>query len=114
MWMPTTTYKNLPATYWKQEANRREFMDYIKRQLGGTYEDLYNISNQTVISAGGMCASEIQVLKFYIQHCYIHIQGDLCLTITGSLLFLQLFNCTPNISGSVGNFLDCPHLGGET
>lgn len=51
--------KILKRAYWNNENNRREYMDFIKSQLGGTYECLYEINYKHFAQTGGMSCLNI-------------------------------------------------------
>jgi len=42
-----------PDGFWKLKTNRRLYLDFLKDQLGGNYEDLYKISKSLIYSTGG-------------------------------------------------------------
>jgi len=46
-------YLSQPNQYWKQKDNQVKFLNFIKDQLGGKYEDLYKISFHIIINNGG-------------------------------------------------------------
>jgi len=40
--------------FWKSRENRRQYFDFLKSQLGGTYESLYNATHRIVKATGGI------------------------------------------------------------
>jgi len=48
------TQHMLPRNYWKDEQNQRIYFNFLKEQLGGTYECLYHVESRHVAQSGGM------------------------------------------------------------
>jgi len=45
---------NVTHNYWKNSDNQKKFMDFIKNQIGGTYDDLYKATNNLILANGGI------------------------------------------------------------
>ena len=71
--------KKLPRGYWKQEKNRRSFMDLLGKQLGfKTMEDWYKITQKDIIEYGGSqlldqysCSPSKIVQDVYSEHTWL-------------------------------------------
>ena len=48
-----TKFKDGASADFSLQTTRREYMDFLKDQLGGTLESLYQVTSQLMIQTGG-------------------------------------------------------------
>jgi len=54
--------ETLPKTFWEDENNRRNYWMFLKTQLGGTFDHLYDLSPIHFMQTGGMSLNDSQPL----------------------------------------------------
>jgi len=45
--------KRVPPEHWDSKDNRRKYLDFVKQQVGNSYDSFYSVTRAVILNTGG-------------------------------------------------------------